>query len=166
MVTHTYSFQLVESVSWSYPYVKISIFQIMGRLTFVGSPRIYIYRYISSYTDSFRDNHFGDPLEYLVFCPKGDHKDDHVPHCTMHITQFLHLSWTKILRILISCQLFSRVIGMKFVAGKQASPVSPCFFLPKIIDIPTPWLDDLFPFKADCPDKWPLPLLYPPPSMG
>ena len=83
----------------------------------------------SSCTDWFRDDHFKDPLGYVVSCPwslSGGSVTKGIlyPHCTMRMTQrSAPISDQAPPRILIASRLFSRVIGPKFVRLMGAPPV-------------------------------------------
>ena len=69
--------------------------------------------------------------------------------------------------ILIASRLFTRVIGPKLVPVMGAPPVPSCMPVFERQERPDPFAPWPFPFLADCPEKWPLPLLLPPPRpMG
>ena len=83
----------------------------------------------SSCTDWFRDDHFGDPLGYVVSCPDMSvgARGIMYPHCVMRmglrVCTYLGPSPS---RMLIACRLFSRVIGPKLVPVMGAPLVPSC----------------------------------------
>ena len=78
-----------------------------------------------------------------------------------------HLFRTKTLRILIAFWLFSRVIGSKLVPVMGHLQCLHACRCPDVRNVrPGPFTPRPFPYLADCPENWPLPLLPPPLPMG